>query len=179
MLYLLELSDNSLLALAFSQNWVPPFQLSHIGLRSCKLGPIFPKWLETQNQSKEIDISNAGKEDMIPKWFWAKLAFRELISMNISYNNLYGIIPNFPLKNFYHSLILGSNQLNGSIPPFMRRSMFLDLSKNKFSGSLSFLCVNVTIETLYQLDLSNNHFSGKIPDCWSHFKSLSYFDMSQ
>ena len=44
----LELSDNSLVTLAFSQNWVPPFQLSLIGLRSCKLGPVFPKWLETQ-----------------------------------------------------------------------------------------------------------------------------------
>ena len=45
----LELSDNFLLTLAFRKNWVPPFQLSHIGLQSCKLGPVFPKWLETQN----------------------------------------------------------------------------------------------------------------------------------
>ncbi|XP_014621695.1 receptor-like protein EIX2 [Glycine max] len=174
----LELSDNSLLALTFSQNWVPPFQLSHIGLRSCKLGPEFPKWLQTQNQFGNIDISNAGIADMVPKWFWANLAFREWISMNISYNNLHGIIPNFPLRNLYHSLILGSNQFDGPIPPFLRGSLLLDLSTNKFSDSLSFLCVNGTVETLYQLDLSNNHFSGKIPDCWSRFKSLSYLDLS-
>ncbi|RZB61543.1 receptor-like protein EIX2 [Glycine soja] len=177
-LYDLELSDNSLLALAFSQNWVPPFQLSHIGLRSCKLGPVFPKWLETQNQFRDIDISNAGIADMVPKWFWANLAFREWISMNISYNNLHGIIPNFPTKNIQHSLILGSNQFDGPIPPFLQGFLFLDLSKNKFSDSLSFLCVNVKVETLYQLDLSNNRFSGKIPDCWSHFKSISYLDLS-
>ncbi|KAG4941651.1 hypothetical protein JHK87_045522 [Glycine soja] len=174
----LELSDNSLLALTFSPNWVPPFQLSHIGLRSCKLGPVFPKWLETQNQFGDIDISNSGIEDMVPKWFWAKLTFREFISMNISHNNLHGIIPNFPLKNLYHSLILGSNQFDGPIPPFLRGFLFLDLSKNKFSDSLSFLCANGTVETLYQLDLSNNRFSGKIPDCWNHFKSLSYLDLS-
>ncbi|KAL2967172.1 hypothetical protein AAZX31_16G160700 [Glycine max] len=174
----LELSDNSLLALTFSPNWVPPFQLSHIGLRSCKLGPVFPKWLETQNQFGDIDISNSGIEDMVPKWFWAKLTFRESISMNISHNNLHGIIPNFPLKNLYHSLILGSNQFDGPIPPFLRGFLFLDLSKNKFSDSLSFLCANGTVETLYQLDLSNNRFSGKIPDCWNHFKSLSYLDLS-
>ncbi|KAG5100285.1 hypothetical protein AAZX31_16G160800 [Glycine max] len=177
-LYSLELSDNSLLALTFSPNWVPPFQLSHIGLRSCKLGPVFPKWVETQNQFRDIDISNSGIEDMVPKWFWAKLTFRESISMNISHNNLHGIIPNFPLKNLYHSLILGSNQFDGPIPPFLRGFLFLDLSKNKFSDSLSFLCANDTVETLYQLDLSNNRFSGKIPDCWSHFKSLSYLDLS-
>ncbi|XP_028207635.1 receptor-like protein EIX2 isoform X2 [Glycine soja] len=177
-LYFLELSDNSLLALAFSQNWVPPFQLSHIGMRSCKLGPVFPKWLETQNQFLKIDISNAGIADMVPKRFWANLAFQELISMNISYNNLHGIIPNFPIRNIQDSLILGSNQFDGPIPPFLRGSLFLDLSKNQFSDSLSFLCANGTVETLYELDLSNNHFSGKIPDCWSHFKSLTYLDLS-
>ncbi|RZB61541.1 Receptor-like protein EIX2 [Glycine soja] len=194
-LYDLELSDNSLVTLAFSQNWVPPFQLSDIGIGevrifrkymgihsarglSCKLGPLFPKWLETQNQFEYIDISNAGIADMVPKWFWDNLAFRQWISMNISYNNLHGIIPNFPIRNIQDSLILGSNQFDGPIPPFLRGFLFLDLSKNKFSGSLSFLCVNVKVETLYQLDLSNNRFSGKIPDCWSHFKSLSYLDLS-
>ncbi|RZB61538.1 Receptor-like protein EIX2 [Glycine soja] len=174
----LELSDNSLVTLAFSQNWVPPFQLRHIGLRSCKLGPVFPKWLETQNQFDDIDISNAGIADMVPKWFWANLAFQEWISMNISYNNLHGIIPNFPIKNIQYSLTLGPNQFDGPIPPFLRGFLFLDLSKNKFSDSRSFLCVNGTVETLYQLDLSSNRFSGKIPDCWSHFKSLSYLDLS-
>eukprot|EP00256_Glycine_max_P067445 XP_025982040.1 receptor-like protein EIX2 isoform X2 [Glycine max] len=175
---ILELSDNSLVTLAFSQNWVPPFQLRFIGLRSCQLGPVFPKWLKTQNQFQGIDISNAGIADMVPKWFWDNLAFREWISMNISYNNLHGIIPNFPIRNIQHSLILGSNQFDGPIPPFLRGFLFLDLSKNKFSDSLSFLCVNVKVETLYQLDLSNNRFSGKIPDCWSHFKSLIYLDLS-
>ncbi|RZB61535.1 Receptor-like protein EIX2 [Glycine soja] len=153
-LYFLELSDNSLLALAFSQNWVPPFRLRSIGLRSCKLGPVFPKWLETQNQFQGIDISNAGIADMVPKWFWANLAFREFISMNISYNNLHGIIPNFPTKNIQYSLILGPNQFDGPVPPFLRGSVFLDLPKNQFSDSLSFLCANGTVETLYELDLS-------------------------
>jgi len=37
----LNLSDNSL-ALTFTQNWIPPFQLFSIELRSCKLGPTFP-----------------------------------------------------------------------------------------------------------------------------------------
>ncbi|RDY03294.1 LRR receptor-like serine/threonine-protein kinase GSO1, partial [Mucuna pruriens] len=178
-LNILELSDNPLLALTFTQNWVPPFQLSYISLRSCMLGPAFPKWLRTQNNFGDLDISNAGITDMVPKWFWAKLALREWVSMNISYNNLYGIIPNFPLNNsYFSSLNLGSNQFEGSIPPFLRGSIFLDLSNNKFHDSQSFLCTSGTVETLYQLDLSNNQLSGQIPDCWSHFKSLSYLDLS-
>ncbi|XP_027359203.1 receptor-like protein EIX1 [Abrus precatorius] len=58
-LFSLDLSDNSL-ALAFTHNWVPPFQLAIIRLRSCKLGPAFPKWLQTQNNYTTIDISDAG-----------------------------------------------------------------------------------------------------------------------
>ncbi|XP_029128441.1 receptor-like protein EIX2 [Cajanus cajan] len=174
----LVLSENSLLALTFTQNWVPPFQLRYIRLQSCMLGPTFPIWLKTQNDFNDLDISNASISDMVPKWFWAKVALLEGLSMNISYNNLSGIIPNFQLKNNSSSLILGSNLFEGPIPPFLRYSMFLDLSKNKFSNSFSFLCASGTVEILYQLDLSNNQLSGQIPDCWNHFKSLSYLDLS-
>ncbi|KAK7315133.1 hypothetical protein VNO77_33665 [Canavalia gladiata] len=177
-LSLLDLSDN-LLTLAFPQNWIPPFQLSYIGLRSCKLGPTFPIWLKNQNNFQDLDISNTGISDIVPMWFWTKLASQEWISVNISYNNLYGVIPNFPLKNLYYSLILESNQFEGPIPLFLRGALFLYLSKNKFSNSLPFLCANGTVrETLYQLDLSDNQLSGQIPNCWSHFKSLTYLDLS-
>ncbi|WVZ15586.1 hypothetical protein V8G54_013152, partial [Vigna mungo] len=175
----LDLSGNSLLSLTFTQNWVPPFQLRKIGLQSCILGPTFPKWLQTQNEFRDLDISNAGISDMVPKWFWTKLALRKWVSLNISCNSLHGMIPNFPTKNPYSSLILGSNQFEGPIPPFLRSSTLLDLSKNKFSGSLSFLCVGDPIGILYQLDLSNNNLSGQIPVCWSHFKSLAFLDLSQ
>ncbi|XP_014501057.1 receptor-like protein 12 [Vigna radiata var. radiata] len=178
-LYSLDLSGNSLLSLTFTQNWVSPFQLRKIGLESCILGPTFPKWLQTQNEFRDLDISNAGISDMVPKLFWTKLALRKWVSMNISCNSLYGIIPYFPTKNPYSSLILGSNQFEGPIPPFLRSSTLLDLSNNKFSGSLSFLCVGDPIGILYQLDLSNNNLSGQIPDCWSHFKSLAFMDLSQ
>ncbi|BAT99702.1 hypothetical protein VIGAN_10121000 [Vigna angularis var. angularis] len=175
----LDLSGNSLLSLTFTQNWVPPFQLRIVGLQSCIVGPTFPKWLQTQNEFRDLDISNAGISDMVPKWFWTKLALRKWVSMNISCNSLHGIIPYFPTKNPYSSLILGSNQFEGPIPPFLRSSTLLDLSQNKFSGSLSFLCVGDPIGILYQLDLSNNNLSGQIPDCWSHFKSLAFLDLSQ
>ncbi|XP_027923429.1 receptor-like protein EIX2 [Vigna unguiculata] len=175
----LDLSGNSLLALTFSPNWVPPFQLWNVRLQSCILGPTFPNWLHTQNEFKGLDISNAGISDKVPKWFWTKLALRKWISLNISSNSLYGTIPYFPTKNPYSSLILGSNQFEGPIPPFLRSSTLLDLSKNKFSDFLSFLCVGNPIGILYQLDLSNNSLSGQIPDCWSHFKSLASLDLSQ
>ena len=181
-LVILGLSDNSL-ALTFTQNWVPPFQLLLIELGSCKLGPTFPKWLLTQNKFYYIDISNASISDIVPEWFWAKLPLleQELI-MNISYNHLRGIIPNFvpkfPPKNLFRQILLGSNQFEGQIPPLLRNSFILDLSNNKFSNSTLFLCWNGTVETLYQLDISNNQLSGQIPDCWTPFVSLTYLDLS-
>ncbi|CAJ1952954.1 unnamed protein product [Sphenostylis stenocarpa] len=173
----LELSDNSL-ALEFTQNWFPSFQLEYIGLRSCKLGPKFPKWLQTQNEFYFIDISNATISDIVPNWFWVKTQLQEWMRVNISYNSLRGIIQNFPQNNPYYFISLGSNQFEGPIPMFIRNSLFIDLSKNKFSDFHSFLCANGTIQTLYQLHLSNNQFSTQIPDCWNNFKSLAYLDLS-
>ncbi|XP_047155180.1 receptor-like protein EIX2 [Vigna umbellata] len=172
----LDLSDNSL-SLAFTQNWVSPFQLVVIKLRSCKLGPTFPKWLQTQNKFVDIDISNATISSIIPEWFWAKLPQQKVIRMNISYNNLQGRIPNAS-STYSRSMSLESNQFEGSIPLFLRNSEILDFSKNKFSNPLSFLCGNGTIQDLYYLDLSHNQLFGQIPDCWRQFNSLVYLDLS-
>ncbi|KAG4380437.1 hypothetical protein GLYMA_16G175000v4 [Glycine max] len=185
----LELSDNSLVTLAFSQNWVPPFQLRFIGLRSCKLGPVFPKWLETQNQFQGIDISNAGIADMVPKWFWANLAFRELISMNISYNNLHGIIPNFPIRNIQHSLILGSNQFDGPVPPFLRGRIPTSMGSLLHLQALLLRNNNLTDEipislrsctNLVMLDISENRLSGLIP-AWigSELQELQFLSLGR
>ncbi|XP_022632101.1 LRR receptor-like serine/threonine-protein kinase GSO2 [Vigna radiata var. radiata] len=174
----LALSNNSL-ALEISQNWTSTFQLKFIELRSCKLGPLFPKWLEKQNEFHILDISNSGISDKVPKWFWTKFGLSNWMTIDISCNNLQGTIPNLPIQNHYSSLNLASNQFEGHVPQFFRDSIDLDLSNNKFTNSSWFLCSSGVVETLYRLDLSNNMFSGQIPDCWTHFKSLAYLNMSQ
>ncbi|XP_022636498.1 receptor-like protein 12 [Vigna radiata var. radiata] len=138
----LDLSDNSL-GLAFTQNWIPPFQLLFIHLRSCQLGPTFPMWLQTQNKFVTIDISNATISGIIPEWFWAKL----------------------PLQKVFY-------------PLFLRNYAILDLSKNKFSNTLSFLCGDDAISIQTHLDISYNQLSGNIPDCWKQINSLVYLDLS-
>ncbi|WVZ14148.1 hypothetical protein V8G54_011714, partial [Vigna mungo] len=110
----LDLSHNSL-GLAFTQNWVPPFQLLTINLGSCNLGPTFPQWLQTQNKFVDIDISNASISDIPPKWFWAKLSLQKVMTMDISSNNLHGTIPNVSSTYGSISMNLGSNQFEGSI----------------------------------------------------------------
>ena len=54
-LWYLDLSNNSL-ALEFNFNWVPPFQLEEIYLTSCKLGPRFPSWIQTQRNASVLNM---------------------------------------------------------------------------------------------------------------------------
>jgi len=148
-----------------------------MGLGSCKLGLTFPKWIQTQKHLAYLDISNAGISDNVPECIWKKLSSHGL-EFDISYNNLKGSIPNLQIKNYCSSLSLSSNAFEGPIPPFLRGSGFIDLSKNKFSDSSSLLCANDIYEVLAYLDVSNNQLSRQIPDCWSNFKSLAYVDLS-
>ena len=177
MLEELDLSYN-LLALSFAENWVPPFQLRIIGLGSCKLGSTFPKWIQRQKHFRYLDISNAGVSDNISEWFWAKLSSQECRTINISYNNFKGSIPNLHVRNYCSFLFLSSNEFEGPIPPFLRGSRNIDLSKNKFNDSVPFICANGIDVTLAHFDLSNNQLSGQIPHCWSNFKALAYVDLS-
>ncbi|KAK2431218.1 receptor protein EIX2 [Trifolium repens] len=176
MLKNLNLSSNSLVVI-FGENWVPHFQLKTIYLRSCTLGPNFPKWLESHKQLQEVDISNSGISDVVPVWFWTQTT--NLWFMNISYNNLTGTIPNLPIRFRKNCNInLDSNRFEGSIPPFFRSAYLLRLSKNKFSETHLFLCTNTTIVRLLILDLSKNQLSRQLSDCWDHLKTLKFLDLS-
>ncbi|WVZ15182.1 hypothetical protein V8G54_012748 [Vigna mungo] len=182
----LDLSDNSL-GLTFTQNWVPPFQLRSIYLRSCQLGPTFPMWLQTQNKFVYIDISNATISGIIPKWFWTKLPLQKVMTMNISNNNLQGTIPNVSSTYVSTSMYLGSNQLevlllrNNNLVegiPFSIRNctwlVMLDLSENKLLGYIPDWIG--TKEELQILSLGNNQFFGSLP---AELASLDSLDLSR
>ncbi|XP_021800631.1 systemin receptor SR160-like [Prunus avium] len=168
----LSLSSNSLL-LNFSLDWIPPFQLRYIDLKSCKMLS-FPKWLQTQKNYTWLDISDAGISDTVPSWFWdlpQKLEF-----MDISHNQMRGTVGNIRLE-FAPRLDLSWNQLEGPIPSILSEVSALDLSHNNFSGEASFLCASKDSNLTF-LNLSSNHVSGELPDCWIHFKQLVFLDLS-
>ncbi|XP_050144061.1 receptor-like protein EIX2 isoform X2 [Malus sylvestris] len=175
-----SLSSTSL-TLNFHSKWVPPFQLDYIILGSCKMGPYFPNWLQTQKSYRRLDISNAGISDILPSWFWERLSHAgEIDQVDLSNNQIRGTIPNsqINLVCFYRKLNLSWNQLEGQVPPFLlKASSSLFLSHNKFSGLFSFL-LPVNASHLRLLDLSSNHLHGELPDCWTHFKNLLILDLS-
>ncbi|PQP95668.1 putative LRR receptor-like serine/threonine-protein kinase [Prunus yedoensis var. nudiflora] len=110
-LWVLDLSSNSLV-LNFSFDWVPPFQLAEILLRSCKMGPSFPKWLQTHKSVSYLDISDTGITDTIPSWLWDMILF----SMDLSHNQIRGTLGNLRSEWPPYKLNVSWNQLEGPIP---------------------------------------------------------------
>ncbi|THG23753.1 receptor-like protein EIX2 [Camellia sinensis] len=174
-LQVLDLSFNQLV-LNFSSDWDPPFQIRQIRLAFCKLGPYFPKWLQKQNKISMLDISGAGISDTVPSWFWdlsPKLNF-----LNLSCNHINGLLPDLSSKfTDFIGIDLSSNRFTGQIPPLPSNLTFLNLSKNMFSGSISFLCAIFSTEVFSYLDLSSNLLSGGLPKCWEHFKALAVINL--
>ncbi|CAL2241675.1 unnamed protein product [Prunus armeniaca] len=168
----LDLFSNSLV-LNFHFDWVPPFQMESIRLRSCKMGPSFPKWLQTQKSVSFLDISDNGITDTIPSWLWDLSIF----DMDLSHNQVRGTIGNLR-SEFPPKLNVSWNQLEGPIPSTLSEVTFLDLSNNKFSvAAASFLCTTKDGNLAF-LDISSNHIFGELPDCWIHFKKLVFLDLS-
>ncbi|BFG21854.1 hypothetical protein CerSpe_081280 [Prunus speciosa] len=171
----LDLSSNSLV-LDIHADWIPPFQLDFINLGSCKMGPDFPKWLQTQKKLSYLDISDAGISDILPSWFWSLC--RNVEFMNLTNNQIKGTFANLTLEfSYFPELHLSSNKLEGPIPSILSTASYLDLSYNKLSGSISFLCSSAAIGLSF-LDLSNNNVSGQVPDCLTHLANLVMLDLS-
>ncbi|KNA02687.1 hypothetical protein SOVF_216320 [Spinacia oleracea] len=175
----LYLSDNHALMVNLSAGWVPPFKLNIISLRSCKLGPSFPDWLLTQTNFSYLDISDTQLSDKIPASFWAKSLSSNLQFLNASHNKIHGVLPNLSATFDIDSVIdLSSNYFEGSIPSFLGTyASSLYLNDNMFSDATHLLCPRIGNTVLWDLDLSNNLLSGKLPDCWMKFDQLQYLHL--
>ncbi|KNA24897.1 hypothetical protein SOVF_011440 [Spinacia oleracea] len=168
----LYLSENSGLVVNISGNWTPPFQLDSLTLGSCKLGPHFPKWLQTQTNFSWLDISNSGISGPIPVSFWKSLP-SNLQLLDMSRNNIYGEIPEVSITfDFLPRINLSTNHFSGAVPSFLVNASMLYLDKNMFSNLIPFLCPKSKTAITF-LDLSSNLFSGELPDCWKFFDQLT------
>ncbi|KAK6928514.1 hypothetical protein RJ641_007105 [Dillenia turbinata] len=133
-LSLAKLNPNVTLAFNVNENFLPPFKLTYLNLRSCHLGPRFPAWLRGQNELNTIVLNTAGISDSIPDWFWElDLQVNELDFAN---NQLRGRVPN-TLQFQYPAIVdLRSNLFGGPLPVFPSNMSHLYLGDNAFSGPI-------------------------------------------
>ncbi|RVX06766.1 LRR receptor-like serine/threonine-protein kinase FLS2 [Vitis vinifera] len=159
-----------------SPEWIPPFKLSLLRIRSCQMGPKFPAWLRNQTELTDVVLNNAGISHTIPEWFW-KLDLR-LDELDIGSNNLGVPLPLW--SSNVMQLYLYDNFFSGPIPlEFGERMPMLtdlDLYNNALNGTipLSFGKLN----NLLTLVISNNHLSGGIPEFWNGLPYLYTIDMN-
>ncbi|XP_062006082.1 receptor-like protein EIX2 [Rosa rugosa] len=172
----LDVSDNSALSINLSSNWNPPFQLNDLYMSSCKVGPAFPKWIQTQRNLTNLHINNAGLIlDSLPEKFLDQ--FSGLEDLDLSLNHIHGKLPNFSTSLLKY-VNLSSNLFSGALPSFPPTIQYLILSENKLSGPLSSLCATQA-PNFFLLDLSVNLLSGELPNCWMQFPALELLNLGK
>ncbi|KAH6763518.1 hypothetical protein C2S52_020951 [Perilla frutescens var. hirtella] len=74
---------------------------------------------------------------------------------------------------------MSSNRFSGLLPRVGDTVRELDLSNNSFSGGMSHFLCDMTFETygLQILHLGGNQLSGELPDCWLNWPSLRYLNL--
>ncbi|XP_035542845.1 receptor-like protein EIX2, partial [Juglans regia] len=125
-----------------------------------------------------LDISDAGISGIIPAWFWNFPP--RLTYLNMSNNQLHGNLPDLSSSKLgeFFMIDLSANRFDGSIPLFAPNVISLDLSNNRFSGLVFFLCKLNTPTLLESLNLSNNTLSGELPDCWTYIHNLVILNLA-
>ena len=123
--------NSSSFSLNVNPDWVPPFQVKKLYMRSCHLGPSFLAWLQSQNYLQQLDSSNGSISGPIPNWFW-NIAF-DLRQLKLSDNQIQGQLPNsFYFSTAHVHLNFSSNLFEGPIPCSIKGVSSLDLPRINF-----------------------------------------------
>ncbi|ESW33095.1 hypothetical protein PHAVU_001G042800 [Phaseolus vulgaris] len=143
----LNIYSTSSLILDFDSHWIPPFQLEELLLRFSN--PNLPAWLYTQRSIESLTIWESSFE--APNKFW-----------------------NFVSR--MNEVRLGGNLIDGNMSNVLLNSTVIDLSSNGLKGDLApLLCDHKMLNgknNLLFLDISQNHLSGGLTNCWKNWKSL-------
>ncbi|CAN0863410.1 Receptor-like protein EIX2 [Linum grandiflorum] len=157
-------------------DWVPPKRLATLDLSSWYVGPGFPKWIQSIQYLKSLDLSNSGIAEPIPDWFWGSQPV--FYYLNLSHNYISGTLP--IISPNLTALDLSNNFLSGSLLCHLQLLQILDLSHNSLYGNLPECFTNFSAMVNYvrSLDLSWNNFSGEIPKQITSLAALNYLNLS-
>ena len=105
--------------------------------------------------------------------------------LDVSQCQMSGILPNSNLLTLtkLYKINLSHNQFIGNLPNDLsplNKLIELDFSSNKLTGSIKNTLQNsINLILLERLNLSDNNFTGTLPDNLSHFSSLKNLDVSR
>nr|GLL43385.1 LRR receptor-like serine/threonine-protein kinase GSO2 [Ipomoea trifida] len=181
------------LTMRVNPNWTPPFQLDVLYLSGWNLGPQFPLWLQSQHQISEVDISNAGIEDVHNNKLSGHIPpslqnCTSLFKIDMGDNGFTGKIPRCGSNNMgvckereMQALLCFKNELED---PMNRLSSWVDGADccSKWEGVV---CHNVTGHVV-QLRLTNPNYGfefdhlpkGTLSPCLLELKQLHHLDLS-
>ncbi|KAJ0941445.1 putative leucine-rich repeat-containing, plant-type, leucine-rich repeat domain superfamily [Helianthus annuus] len=140
-------------------------------IRSQLTGPISDE-IQVYSSLKFLNLFNNHLNGAISDKLWELPMLETFVAFS---NFLSGAISENIGKSKLWKLHLSNNSLNG-VSDRSADHMLLNLSRNKFSGGISFLC-EIVGGYLYFLDLSNNFLTGQVPDCLWNFKSLDVLNL--
>ncbi|CAI9273739.1 unnamed protein product [Lactuca saligna] len=147
-----------------------------LGLASCKLN-MFPESLQVMKNLTFLDLSNNDIHGPIPDWA-GEIGANRLYYLNLSHNSISGL-PQFQW-DVMEDLYLQSNQIQGAFPPSicnMRNLYDLDISNNSFSGVIP-KCLGNINSSLEYLNVKSNQIEGSFPSSICNLRHLYFLDMS-
>ncbi|KDP43128.1 hypothetical protein JCGZ_26661 [Jatropha curcas] len=158
-----------------THGWIPPFRLKEIDLQNCKLGPLFPTWLQVQSKLETVTLNNVGIFDTIPEEWFSKLS-SQLLALDLSNNYIKGKLPpklEFPKLEI---IDLSSNGFEGLLPLWSTNATQVYFQNNSFSGSIP-QNIGELMPSLGNLHLSDNHLNGTIPSSICNLSNLLVFNV--
>ncbi|XP_027360721.1 receptor-like protein EIX2 isoform X2 [Abrus precatorius] len=162
-------------AFDLDSDWIPPFHLNGISLSNTVLGPKFPEWIYTQKSLEYLEVPNSSISSINGDMFWRFVV--NITQLNLSKNTISADLSKVTLNS--ELIFMDHNNFTGGLPHISVNVIYLDLSHNSFYGPISPLfCHKLGKEnSLDYLDISSNHLTGGVPDCWEYWKGLSFLFM--
>ncbi|KAD6454704.1 hypothetical protein E3N88_09410 [Mikania micrantha] len=151
--------------------WIPMFQLKFLALSNCikkrPKGSVVPSFLLYQHELGVLDLSHNSLEGQVPNWLLKNNKNLEVLKLK---DNSFRDVIHMGNKSIIKELDMSGNHITGNLS--LDRLGILQLDNNCFTGNIGNNTSGNYIE-LRVLDISENHFTGRIPSWMSNM--CSYF----
>lgn len=139
--------------------------LEDIDLELCRFSGELPSTMRNLKRLHNLSISYNAFEGVFPEWI---SELKSLKRLWMKYNRFEGSIPESiaQLTNLW-DLVLSGNKLSGQLPASMAKMSnlrALSVNRNQLEGDYMTAIAPLLKGVLYDADLSDNNFTGNVPD---------------